>query len=151
LPDVVLNERRRRAVRLREAGAAVRQVAKQCELSNLPIEVDSETSRIRAALVKSGLNSFSEAEEKLLSSRLVLRIGSDAACTPAGQAALLTAAVTGARCFGQVSVLGTLDLPLLLPLPIAAKTLAEAVAHFGASEADDRVLGRTVLIGPGNE
>jgi transposase len=33
LPDAVLNERRRRAVRLREAGIAVRQVAEQCELS----------------------------------------------------------------------------------------------------------------------
>jgi hypothetical protein len=120
-------------------------------MSNLPIEVDSETSRIRAALVNSGQNSFCEAEEKLLSSRLVLRIGTDAACTPAGQAALLTAAVTGARCFGEVSVLGTLDRPLLLPLPIAAKTLAEAVGHFGARVADDRASGRTVLIGPGYE
>jgi transposase len=33
LPDAVLNERRRRAVKLREAGVAVRQVAEQCELS----------------------------------------------------------------------------------------------------------------------
>jgi len=120
-------------------------------MSNLPIEVDSETSRIRAALVNSGQNSFSEAEEKLLSSRLVLKIGIEAASTPAGQAALLTAAVTGARCFGEVSVLGTLDQQLLLPLPIAAKTLAEAVTHFGARVSDDRASGRTVLIGPDNE
>jgi transposase len=33
LPDAVLNERRRRAVKLREAGISVRQVAEQCELS----------------------------------------------------------------------------------------------------------------------
>ena len=33
LPDAVLNERRRRAVKLRKAGIAVRQVAEQCELS----------------------------------------------------------------------------------------------------------------------
>lgn len=33
LPDAVLNERRRRAVKLREAGVPVRQVAEQCELS----------------------------------------------------------------------------------------------------------------------
>jgi len=33
LPDAVLNERRRRAVKLREAGVAVRLVAEQCELS----------------------------------------------------------------------------------------------------------------------
>ena len=33
LPDAVLNERRRRAMKLREAGVSVRQVARQCELS----------------------------------------------------------------------------------------------------------------------
>jgi len=33
LPDAVLNERRRRAVKLREAGVPVRQVGEQCELS----------------------------------------------------------------------------------------------------------------------
>jgi hypothetical protein len=120
-------------------------------MSHQPVEVNSEISRIRAALVNSGQNSFSEAEQKLLSSRLNLRIGTDAASTPGGQAAILTAVATGARCFGRVSVLGTLDQPLLLPVPIAAKTLAEAVAHFGAREADDRTSSRTVLIGPGNE
>src|ERR1039458_3816995 len=33
LPDAVLNERRRRAVKLREAGITVRETARQCELS----------------------------------------------------------------------------------------------------------------------
>jgi transposase len=33
LPDAVLNERRRRAVKLREAGVSVRETARQCELS----------------------------------------------------------------------------------------------------------------------
>ncbi len=33
LPDAVLNERRRRAVKLRESGISVRQTARQCELS----------------------------------------------------------------------------------------------------------------------
>jgi transposase len=33
LPDAVLNERRRRTVKLREAGVTVRRVAEQCELS----------------------------------------------------------------------------------------------------------------------
>ena len=33
LPDAVLNERRRRAVKLREAGVTVRETARQCELS----------------------------------------------------------------------------------------------------------------------
>jgi len=33
LPDAVLNERRRRAVKLREAGVTVRETARQCEIS----------------------------------------------------------------------------------------------------------------------
>ena len=34
LPESALNERRRRAVKLRETGVTVREVARQCELSN---------------------------------------------------------------------------------------------------------------------
>ena len=33
LPESALNERRRRAVKMREAGVSVREVARQCELS----------------------------------------------------------------------------------------------------------------------
>lgn len=69
------------------------------------VEIDSETSRIRAALVNSGRYSFAEADSKLAASRLSLFVG-EAADTPAGQAAFLTATVTAARCFGAVSVHG---------------------------------------------
>lgn len=116
-------------------------------MSDGQIEIDSEMSRIRAVLVNSGRHTFSEAEQKLAESRLSLFLGEDAADTPAGQAAFLTAAVTGARCFGKVSVHGRIDRPLLLPLPLGAKSLAEAAITLGAQATSAPVPGRPVLIG----
>ena len=110
------------------------------------IEIDSETSRIRAALVNSGKHTFAEAEEILATSRLGIVIGDDAS-TVAGQAALLTAIVTGARCFGEVTVSGSLDCPLRLPLPLDVTSLAEAAAVLGARRTDNSVKRRTILIG----
>lgn len=112
-----------------------------------PIEIHSETSRIRAALVNSGQYSFSEADAKLAASRLSLFLSSDAAGTPAGQAAFLTATVTAARCFGAVSVHGDLDRPLLIPLPLQASNLADAALELGALDGDPSP-NRAVLIGP---
>jgi hypothetical protein len=120
-------------------------------MSNSLIEIDSETSRIRAALVNTGRHTFSEAEGKLAASRLSLVIGDDAVCTPAGQAAFLTAAATGARCFGSVSVHGSMHQPLLLALPIAGKSLYEAATYFGAQETEALSSSRRVLIGSGIE
>lgn len=116
-------------------------------MSEAQFEIDSETSRIRAALVNSGRHSFSEAEQKLSESRLSLHLGDDTADTPAGQAAFLTAVVTGARCFGKVEARGRLDRPLLLSLPLAAKSLAEAAAILGARSTTSPSTGRSVLIG----
>jgi hypothetical protein len=112
-----------------------------------PMEIDSETSRIRAALVNSGKYSFSEAEEKLAASRLSLFLSGDAADTPAGQAAFLTATVTAARCFGTVSVYGQLDRPLLLPLPLQAGNLEDAALELGASKVEPSP-DRAIFIGP---
>jgi hypothetical protein len=111
------------------------------------VEIDSETSRIRAAIVNSGHYSFSEADEKLAASKLSLFLSSEAACTPAGQAAFLTATVTAARCFGAVSVHGDLDQPLLLPLPLQAGSLADAALELGA-RGGEPFPNRAVLIGP---
>jgi hypothetical protein len=111
------------------------------------IEIDSETARIRAVLVNSGLHNFAEAEEKLAASALSLVIGNDAAHTPAGQAAFLTAALTGTRCFGRVNVCGTVDAALLFPLPIPAQTLGEAAVYFGAQRTCDIVSARKILMG----
>jgi hypothetical protein len=116
-------------------------------MSKKDIEIDSETSRIRAVFVNSGLSSFEEAEEKLASSALLIVIGGDAARTTAGQAAFLTAAATGARCFGQVGVHGAVEELLLLPLPIPARTLAEAALLLGARQAEGSATSRNILIG----
>lgn len=118
-------------------------------MSNKQIEIESETSRIRAALVNSGRYTFSEAEEKLAASRLSLVLGNDAARTPAGQAAFLTAAVTGARCFGEVTVHGCLDQQLLFPVPIGAKSLSEAATLWGARKTEVPSTSRRVSIGSG--
>src|SRR5260370_1533420 len=91
-----------------------------------PIEIDSETSRIRAALVNSGQYSFGEADEKLAASRLSLFLSREAGDTPAWQAALLTSAVTAARSFGAVSLGRQLCLPLLLPHPIQPRSVSDA-------------------------
>jgi len=112
-----------------------------------PVEIDSETSRIRAALVNSGKYSFAEADQKLAASRLSLFLSTEAADTPAGQAAFLTATVTAARCFGAVSVHGEIHRPLLLPLPLQAGNLADAALELGALAADP-CPNRAVLIGP---
>jgi len=116
-------------------------------MNNSLIELDSETSRIRAALVNSGRHTFPEAESKLAASRLSLVVGANAVNTPAGQAAFLTATATGTRCFGSVTVHGPLSQPLLFPLPIAAKSLSEAAAYFGAQTTDALLTSRRVLIG----
>jgi hypothetical protein len=104
---------------------------------------------IRAALVNSGKYSFVEAEEKILHSRLHLEIGAHAARTPAGQAAFLTAVLTGARCFGEVTFKSDVDPSLLSPLPIPATTLAEAAEFLGGRFGEEPPRGRTVLIGAG--
>jgi hypothetical protein len=116
-------------------------------MNNVSIEVDSERSRIRAALVNSGRYTFSEAERKLADSKVSLFLGDDAAETPAGQAAFITAAVTAARCFGEVAVHGCLETPVLLPLPLGAESLAEAAIVLGAHTTGSPTPGRSVLIG----
>jgi len=116
-------------------------------MTTTPIEIDSATSRIRAAFVNSGQYSFAEADEKLATSRLSLFLSSEAANTPAGQAAFLTATVTAARCYGAVSVHGHLDRPLLLPLPLRVGNLADAAFELGAVVADP-FRNHAVLIGP---
>lgn len=121
------------------------------KVSNAQIEIDSETSRIRAAFVNSGQYSFAEAEEKIIDSRLHVHIGASAAHTPAGQSAFLTAVLTGARCFGEVTFDGHFDEGLLWPLPIPAATLAEAATLFGAHKAKESARSRTVFIGSSQE
>lgn len=116
-------------------------------MSDSRIRIDSETSRIRAVLVNSGRHTFSEAERKLAGSKLSIFLGDDAAETPAGQAAFLTAVVTAARCFGEIAVRGCLERPLLISLPLKAESLVEAAIILGAHMTGAPTPGRGVLIG----
>ncbi len=118
-------------------------------MTTTPIEIDSETSRVLLTLVNSGRYSFAEAGKKFANSGLSLFLASEAADTPAGQAAFLTATVTAVRCFGKgkVSVHGQVDRPLLLPLPLPASNLAAAAYELGAVVGDP-FPNRAVLIGP---
>ncbi|HXP77534.1 MAG TPA: hypothetical protein VN823_25590, partial [Stellaceae bacterium] len=84
--------------------------------------LDSETARVRAVLVNSGRYSIPEADAKIAASALSIFIGSDAAASVAGQAAFLTAVATAARCFGRVTVSGTTNASIIVPLPGAART-----------------------------
>jgi len=116
-------------------------------MSGTEIEINSETSRIRAALVNTGEHSFAEAERKLADSKLTIVIGDEAARTAAGQAAFLTATATATRCFGRVGAEGSLDEPMLCPLPIDARSLAEAVRFLGAATEPLQESARRILIG----
>jgi hypothetical protein len=111
------------------------------------IDIDSETSRIRAAFVNAGGCTFAEAEDILARSRVAVVLGADAARTLAGQAAFLTAVVTGARCFGKLNVYGALEEDLLLPLPLGVTSLRKAAEVLGAVPADPLVQGFRVVIG----
>jgi hypothetical protein len=91
-----------------------------------------ETARIRAARVNSGNHTFAEADLKLAASTVSIILCDDAAGTPAGQAAFLTAVTNGARSFGQVFFDGPVEQPLLLSLPGGAKTLRDAGIFFGS-------------------
>jgi hypothetical protein len=115
------------------------------------MKINSETSRIRAALVNSGHYDFSEAEKKLTEMRLTIHVTPEAVSTPAGQAAALTAVLTATRCFGEVALVGDLDAPLLLPLPLKAKTLKQASRLFGAKTRIAQRGSRHIVVGPGQE
>lgn len=116
-------------------------------MNSSTIEIDSETSRIRSALVNSGKFSFSEAERSILNSTLSISIGQKAAVSPAGQSAFLTAVATGVRCFGNVSIEGHIEEPLLLNLPINASNLLEAAHFLGAQQEKTVSPGFTIGIG----
>ncbi len=109
--------------------------------------IDSETSRIRAALVNSGSYTLVQADAKLLSTQLNLISDADSSHTIAGQAALLTAVVTGTRCFGRVIVECPDNVPYRLSMPIPVQTLADAVSHFGAIRSQRIGGGRSVHFG----
>ena len=91
-----------------------------------------ETSRIAKVLVDAGACGLSEADRRLAAFSLEVHLSPSDASTLAGQAAALTAIVTASRCFlGGVMLTGATDEPLLLPLPIKARTLGAAAVELG--------------------
>ncbi|MHB1210553.1 MAG: SLBB domain-containing protein, partial [Acidimicrobiales bacterium] len=110
------------------------------------VDLHSERARIRGLLVNSGRYSFDEADSCLVTSEIAIEVSLDAAATRAGQAALLTAVVTAARCFGVVRVCGALAHPSCFRLPGSPTTLGDAVTRLGGV-VDSRGARRSVMIG----
>ena len=109
--------------------------------------ITPETSRISKIMVDSGKCSFKDAEARLMAATLVIHVDPACADTPAAQAAVLTAVVTGIRCFlGGVWLTGAIEHPLILPMKAA--TLAEAAVRLGArTDIPIAATMRTVVIG----
>ena len=94
-----------------------------------------QLSRVAKLLVDAEGISFTEAEHRLRSMTLEIRVGTKAA-SPAGHAAALTALAVGRRTFlGGVRVIGDLDQPLQSPLSPRA-SLGDAITEVGTSSLD---------------
>lgn len=104
---------------------------------------------VKQAIDSGAASSIAEAEAMFRGYRLRLEIGRDAAVDPAHQATLLTAVALAARVFlGGVSVVGHLDTPLVVPMPLGP-TLSSAVRELGATVDEDSESAPTVIIGGG--
>ena len=89
-------------------------------------------SRISKALTDAGrATSFVDAESRLDAIHVTVALGRDQAPTPAGQAAALTALATALKCFGAVTLVADVDLPLVASLPVGA-TIMAAAQELGA-------------------
>lgn len=96
-----------------------------------PSDRDS-LDRTAKAFLDAG-DGFDEAYARLARMSFAVHLGPEAARTPAGQAAALTAVNAGVRCFhGGVFVSGALDAVVLFPM-FGAVTLAEAAVRLGAT------------------
>lgn len=108
--------------------------------------ISHERVRLAKALVESGrFDRYEAALEFLEQTEVAVKIG-EAAATPAGQAAFLTAVATSVRAFGSVLVQGALDAGLLVPLVPGARDLRAAAVELGAFESGS-LNAKTILIG----
>lgn len=92
---------------------------------------------------------FPEAEERLVSVKVVIRAATDQVATAAGQAAALTAVATAVKCFGSAALLANPEQPLVKPLPIG-KTLGSAAMALGAAIIQEMPANATHLIAIGS-
>lgn len=104
---------------------------------------------VKHAIDSGAADSIADAEAMFRGYRLHLEISGNAAAEPVQQAALLTAIALGRRVFlGDVSVSGSLDAKLAVPLPLGA-TLGEAVTALGGAPGESAGSTPTVVIGGG--
>jgi hypothetical protein len=93
---------------------------------------------------------FEVAEEKLAAITVGIVISAEQTATPAGQAAVLTAAATAVKCFGKAVLVGPAEAVLPRSLPVG-RTLGEAARSLGADLSDDipSAVTHVVCIGSG--
>jgi len=110
-------------------------------------------SRITKALIDraAGPATFDAAEERLDNVGLVIVLPREHVAKPAAQAAVLTAAVTGVKCFGAAHVMLDGETPLYKALPFGY-TLGTAAAALGAtvSTTMPRDATHVLMIGDGD-
>lgn len=95
-------------------------------------EINSEKSRLRTLLMRSQHLSPEEADLALERLALSIHVAKGALNSPASQAALVTAILLGARCFGTVRVSGDYDHEITATkLPIG-KSISEVMTEVGA-------------------
>lgn len=98
-----------------------------------PAPTPDSLHRTAKVFLDTGTESVEAAYDRLVSFRMAVHVAPEAACSRAGQAAVLTAVNAGARCLlGGVTVSGALDVPVAAPL-LGASTLADAVVRVGGS------------------
>lgn len=98
------------------------------------ISADTLHRAVKMALDTGEVNSLDEAYALFGRYRLAVSVDEVAAASPAGQAALLTIVNCARRALlGGVSVVGNLDVPLLLSLPGLGATVGSAVVTLGGS------------------
>jgi hypothetical protein len=110
---------------------------------------DSLHRLVKQAIDSGAASSIAEAEALFRGYRLRIEIDDDAVDDPAYQATLLTAVSLAQRVFlGGVSVAGSLEIPLAVPMPLGP-TLESAIRELGATTARDADPAPTIVIGGG--
>lgn len=117
-----------------------------------PISADSLHRLVKHAIDSGVASSVHEASAIFGGYRLAVEFGAAASEDPTHQATLLTTVALGRRVFlGGVDVIGRLDAPLLLPLPLGP-TLGDAVRSLGGKISSAGGPTPTIVVGgePGN-
>jgi hypothetical protein len=109
-------------------------------------EIDSEKSRLRTLVMRTEDISIADADKKLDNSSLSIHVTPGVLSTPAGEAALITAILLGARCFGKVLVSGDIDHEISSAKLSIGTSVSAVMAAVGATFENEPSC-RTVAIG----